>query len=447
MIQENTAHWIDHNPRHFAKSERCDVTILTAGLTAYHDHFITAALRSAGIAIQPIDTPDYHAFQVGKEFGNRGQCNPTYFTVGNLVKYLQYLRDEKKLSPEYIIQHYAYYTVATCGPCRFGMYITEYRHALRNSGFENFRVIIASVSGKTEVANGDGMILSKAALLRAYKALVIGDIFVALKHQIRPYEMNAGETERVISQCQQWIVDAIENRRSLIRVAIKCKKALRAIPVDRSQKRPIVAIIGEFWAKTTEGDGNYQASQFLESEGAEVVRDPIISFILFVLWSKKWDIAQRKTLKQSDASRHGLKNKNIKWMTVKLTVAEWVIRKLFLFYGRCFGLKKYHLPNIAALAKIAHHYYDNGLRGGESFLEVAHAIYNFQHKIADMTVSIKPFGCLCSSGVSDGVQSAVMNQYPEMNFLALETSGDAAANFYSRLQMNLFKAKREYATH
>ena len=24
----------------------------------------------------------------GKEFGNRGQCNPTYFTVGNLVKYL-----------------------------------------------------------------------------------------------------------------------------------------------------------------------------------------------------------------------------------------------------------------------------------------------------------------------------------------------------------------------
>ena len=27
---------------------------------------------------------------VGKEFGNRGQCNPTYFTVGNLVKYLIY---------------------------------------------------------------------------------------------------------------------------------------------------------------------------------------------------------------------------------------------------------------------------------------------------------------------------------------------------------------------
>ena len=35
-----------------------------------------------------IDVPDNDALRYGKEFGNRGQCNPTYFTVGNLVKYL-----------------------------------------------------------------------------------------------------------------------------------------------------------------------------------------------------------------------------------------------------------------------------------------------------------------------------------------------------------------------
>ena len=26
--------------------------------------------------------PDNDALRYGKEFGNRGQCNPTYFTVG-----------------------------------------------------------------------------------------------------------------------------------------------------------------------------------------------------------------------------------------------------------------------------------------------------------------------------------------------------------------------------
>jgi predicted nucleotide-binding protein (sugar kinase/HSP70/actin superfamily) len=47
-----------------------------------------------------------------------------------------------------------------------------------------------------------------------------------------------------------------------------------------------------------------------------------------------------------------------------------------------------------------------------------------------------------SSAVSDGVQSLVTNRYPSANFLAIETSGEGAANFYSRVQMALFKAKQ-----
>ena len=47
-----------------------------------------------------------------------------------------------------------------------------------------------------------------------------------------------------------------------------------------------------------------------------------------------------------------------------------------------------------------------------------------------------------SSAVSDGVQSLVTSRYPEANFLSIETSGEGAANFYSRVQMALFKAKQ-----
>ena len=32
--------------------------------------------------------------RLGKEYGNNGQCNPTYFTVGNLVQYLQTLEEQ-----------------------------------------------------------------------------------------------------------------------------------------------------------------------------------------------------------------------------------------------------------------------------------------------------------------------------------------------------------------
>jgi hypothetical protein len=58
-----------------------------------------------------------------------------------------------------------------------------------------------------------------------------------------------------------------------------------------------------------------------------------------------------------------------------------------------------------------------------------------------MTLSVKPFGCMPSSGVSDGVQSLISERYPGTIFCAVETSGDGAVNFYSRVQMYLFKAK------
>jgi predicted nucleotide-binding protein (sugar kinase/HSP70/actin superfamily) len=83
---------------------------------------------------------------LGKEYGNNGQCNPTYFTVGNLVQFLQGLETEGKTRQE-IIDNYIFLTAGACGPCRFGMYEAEYRLALRNSGFDGFRVLLFQQSG------------------------------------------------------------------------------------------------------------------------------------------------------------------------------------------------------------------------------------------------------------------------------------------------------------
>jgi hypothetical protein len=47
-----------------------------------------------------------------------------------------------------------------------------------------------------------------------------------------------------------------------------------------------------------------------------------------------------------------------------------------------------------------------------------------------------------SSGVSDGVQSLISERYPGTIFCAVETNGDGAVNFQSRVQMYLFKARQ-----
>jgi hypothetical protein len=91
---------------------------------------------------------------------------------------------------------------------------------------------------------------------------------------------------------------------------------------------------------------------------------------------------------------------------------------------------------------VSHAFYDNNLRGGEGHMEVGKLILNVAKSKVNMTLSVKPFGCMPSSSVSDGVQSLITEMYPDGLFLPIETNGDGAVNVYSRVQMQLFKAKQ-----
>src|SRR5689334_5002075 len=71
----------------FTKSQRAHTTLLFGGLTWKHERLVHGALEGLGYKCQALPAPNVAAFQTGKEYGNNGQCNPTYFTVGNLVQF------------------------------------------------------------------------------------------------------------------------------------------------------------------------------------------------------------------------------------------------------------------------------------------------------------------------------------------------------------------------
>lgn len=434
--------WIDNNPRYFTKEQREHTTILVAGLTVAHDMFVCAGLRSAGYNVEVLDCPDNDALRYGKEFGNRGQCNPTYFTVGNLVKFLTDLRDKQGMSTQDIINNYVFLTAGACGPCRFGMYVTEYRKALRDSGFEGFRVLLVSQGGDVQSASGDGLSFQKGDLAWVFKGLIVGDILNAMMYRIRPYEVESGATDRAIDECRQIIVKALEERTSILKACWKVRKVLNSVKVDRTMVKPKVAIIGEFWAMTTEGDGNYKLQRFLESEGAEVDIQLISAWLLYNLWERRWDIKRRMTLRGEDENYRGLKGQDVGKKRVTLWLVDKILRVIFQTFAKVMGLKDYHLPDFEEMHAITTKHYNAHVRGGEGYMEVGKLIQNVVHSKVNMTISVKPFGCMPSSGVSDGVQSIITELYPQAIFLPIETSGDAAVNVYSRVQMQLFKAKQ-----
>jgi predicted nucleotide-binding protein (sugar kinase/HSP70/actin superfamily) len=440
--------WIeDMANKTFTKREKSHITMLVSGLTVAQDYFVEGALKGIGYNVQAIDCPDQASLQFGKEFGNRGQCNPTYFTVGNLVKYLTTLRDKHGMTADEIVKKYVFLTAGACGPCRFGMYVTEYRKALRDAGFDGFRVVLFQQTGGVGQATGEesGLEMGPAFYWALVKALLGGDVFNALGYRIRPYEVNAGDTDRALEQSKKIIYDALVSGSNILVALDKMRRLMAQVKVDRMQPKPKTSIIGEFWAMTTEGDGNYQLQRFLESEGSEVDIQLVTAWVLYMLWEARRDTLERKDLRGADRAMYGLGALGPFGIAQKLLTVgagEIVIRAVFQTFAHAGGLYGYHLPDMFEIAKISHEYYNNDLRGGEGHMEVGKLIMNVLHSKAHMTLSVKPFGCMPSAGVSDGVQSAITEKFPGTIFCPVETSGDGRVNFYSRVQMYLFKAKQ-----
>ena len=443
-LDERREQWTDSmvNP-FFSAKERPTTTILNGGLTMAHDEFVAAALKGIGYTTRPMECADVAALRFGKEFGNKAQCNPTYFTVGNLVKELSRLRDEEGLTSEEIIDRYVFLTAGACGPCRFGMYVTEYRKALRDAGFDGFRVVLFQQQAGFKQATGEevGLVLNPQFFMALARGLFAGDVINVLSYRIRPYEVEEGAADRAIAEVKREVREALENNQSVLRALWRGRKYLQAVELDRLRAKPKVAIIGEFWAMTTEGDGNYHLQRFVESEGGENDIQTLVNWLLYTLWEMRHDTELRMTLRDTDESYYGLEGSDVGYKMAGVWLGELALRATFATFCAVSGLKRHKLPDMDEIAKVGHSFYNNELRGGEGHMEVAKLVLNVAKQKAHMTLSVKPFGCMPSSGVSDGIQTVITELHPDAIYCPVETSGDGAVNFYSRVQMYMFKAR------
>src|SRR6185436_17499862 len=110
----------------------------------------------------------------------------------------------------------------------------------------------------------------------------------------------------------------------------RARKIFAAVEVDRVRAKPKVSVLGEFWAMTTEGDGNYHLQRFLESEGAECDIQFVTNWLLFMLWEDRYDTKLRAELRSLDSgARKGLKTNDVGKKLAGLFVADMAIRAAF----------------------------------------------------------------------------------------------------------------------
>jgi predicted nucleotide-binding protein (sugar kinase/HSP70/actin superfamily) len=479
-----TSHFKRPHERAFTKAERDRVTVLFGGLTMRHEEMILAGLRGIGYKVGILPTPVKADFQAGKEYGNNGQCNPTYFTVGNLVNYLKDLRDRKGVPTEKILEDYVFVTAGTCGPCRFGMYEAEYRLALRNSGFDGFRVLLFDQCGGADQAGeGAGIEFNLNLFLALLNALFLGDLLNEVAYHIRPYEVLPGSTNAAFAECLRICQEALQGKNyalvqggrlsrmigarlplsgpddlakivdqlrgdSFTRAFAACRDLLNErVEVDYSRPRPIVKVTGEFWAQTTEGDGNFRMFSFLEGEGAQVLVEPIATWVSYILHGVKEAYRDRWGLAKNEPppckwdllgrAKHSLR---FRTRLLLLCLGDRILAREYERLRQALGGTAHKLVNQLELQRLGNPYYNSRAEGGEGHMEVAKNIYYANNGLAHMVLSLKPFGCMPSTQ-SDGAQAAVISHFPDMIYLPIETSGEGDINAYSRVQMALGEAK------
>jgi predicted nucleotide-binding protein (sugar kinase/HSP70/actin superfamily) len=438
-------HYRSYRPRPFTRAEREQVTVLFGGLHWRAERLIQGAMENLGYrtAVLPVATKE--DLVTGRELADIGQCCPTSFTTGNLANFLR--ARARETSAEDVVQKYVYVTAGACGACRFGQYHQSYELALRNLGLESFRMFLLAQNGLDQgAAEGGGLDLNLSFTLGAIWAVLVSDVVQDLEYQTRPYEVRAGETDRVVRESIEYLYRKFRDS------PVKSKKwgapvwyltsdyfeeALRevhrkfeAIEVDRLRAKPVVKITGEFYLQTVEGDPNYNIHRWLEAEGAEVYPAAITIWLDYLMRHAGQDYEDHIGIERSARLK-----------LAGIRTGMWLLRRAYDGMRRALGDLPHELPDQYELRALAAPYYHSRLNGGEGDMLIGKALWAHQRKKAHMICELSPYSCMPNT-MSIGAMAAVTGKHPDLLYAPLEIKGDAEVHALSRCQMILTEAKR-----
>jgi predicted nucleotide-binding protein (sugar kinase/HSP70/actin superfamily) len=440
MRATEPSHWRHYDNPPWKERDRDRVTVLLSVVEPRKSLFVSAFLKRSGIRFIDLGGCVYEDAMVGKKYGTPGLCNPVYFVAGRIIRTLDRIREENGWSRKEMCEKYVFVCPSgPCSPCRFGMYTQEYFKAINEAGYEGFRIITFSTDiYDMEYSEDDALKFTFMWRINLLLCLILADALHSRDMETRPYEKSRGETHGVVRRAERMIHDAIRSPLYLVRIPAVLRKVRRMFDdIETVERRiPKIYITGEIFANNAHGDPNYNLREYCMEHGCEV--NPAL-FTMRVYFDFHRRLDQTEHALKYDDLGPGERARLTRFLLrqkVGLAITDHFVRRYFSLIGA-----RTPYPDVTELFDLAHPFYNKRVFGGEGNLEVAEAME--QSELCDGFISVKPFGCMASSGVSDGIQAKIQELHPNLNFLSIETSVDNATNVLNRVSMLLFKAKRQ----
>ncbi|MBN1766674.1 MAG: hypothetical protein JW860_15575 [Sedimentisphaerales bacterium] len=354
----------------------CSGRILYIPWMGDHAHALAAAFRHCGQPTEVLPMGDEETMRWGRQFTSGKECLPCTITTGDMLKKIN--------QPGFDPDKTAFFMPASSGPCRFGQYNCLQRLVLKQAGCADKVPIVAPNQDSSFYDSFKRF--KKDPTRMAFNGIAAVDLLFKVLLKLRPYETRPGTADAAYETCVKHIVTAIEsgvNEKELAREMAVCAEEFKKVAVDRSQKRPLVSMVGEIYVRS-HTFANDNVVRQLEALGAEVDLAGFDEWLYYTnltrkLMARRWGNTKlyvQNLLK--DQIQHKIENR--------------LARPLEKYFGPLAEGK------VEETIKMAETYVHQSFEG-ETILSIGKMLEMYHHGAAG-AVSVGPFTCMPSTIVS-----------------------------------------------
>ncbi len=360
-----------------------------------HGIMMAAVLRSNGVHADALPMSDHESLELGRQFTTGKECYPCILTTGDIIK--------KTRQPDFDPERAAFFMAQATGPCRFGQYHKFHRMVLDELGYPEVPMVVMD---QTEQFADHVKSFGADFYRSCWDLLVIVDFLQKMVREIRPREVNPGQTDRVYRECLRELAEVAEQKGDYLRAAAAARERLEAIETDASDSRPLIGVVGEIYVRSNEFANNFLVRK-LEELGAQVMLPTLQEWISYIAH-------ERREIYRTDSRWLSL----LKEWGIEL-VARWDERRI----ARIFKGAVEHMPREAAASKVIRagsRYLDPTVKG-EAILSMGRAV-EYAHHGLNGVVNVAPFGCMPGALVN-GLLERFREEYDGMPVLKLAFDG------------------------
>lgn len=405
----------------FTKEMKEEYTILAPMMAPIHFNIIINVFKHYGYKAILLDTHGPEIAQTGLKYVHNDTCYPALLVIGQFIHALQ--------SGKYDVNKTALMITQTGGGCRASNYIHLLRKALKSAGFPQVPVVSLNLSG---LEKNEGFSLTLPMIRRFIAGLVYGDVLMLLDNQVKPYEINKGDSKGLIDK---WTAELTKQFSTGDGYKIKdLEKNLDLICNDfanvtiKKVPKVKVGIVGEIYVKYA-SLGNNNLEDFLASQDCEICLPGIMGFALFKVDNRLEDI----TLYGGSS----IKYKVVKVLMDYLVKMETLMIQATAKYGFMPPFKYHHTK------KLVDGVIGYGSKMGEGWLLTAEMIELAETGFENI-VCTQPFGCLPNHINGKGAIRKIKSINEKANIVTIDYDpGAPRVNQENRIKLMLAVAKEE----